>query len=161
MWVARYEIPRNIVTEMIPMMRSVSEAFFDCGRRNAGTPLEIASTPVRAVEPDENACRITNRPTVRTVLASSGAGNTWSVTIGQPLKMHRAIPVTTRMMIDTMNAYVGTANRVPDSRTPRRLASVTSRTNPSESSSLYGESAGSAEVIANTPATTETETVST
>ena len=72
MWVARYEIPRNIVTEMIPMIRRVSEAFFDCGRRNAGTPLEIASTPVRAVEPDENACRITNRPTVRTVLAELG-----------------------------------------------------------------------------------------
>jgi hypothetical protein len=65
------------------------------------------------------------------------------------------------MMIDTMNAYVGNANKVPDSRTPRRFASVTSRTNPSESSSLYGESAGSAEVIANTPATTDTETVRT
>ena len=65
------------------------------------------------------------------------------------------------MKIDTMNAYVGIANTVPDSRTPRRFASVISRTNPSESSTLYGDSAGSAEVIANTPATTETATVST
>ena len=28
-------------------------AFFDSGRRNAGTPLEIASTPVSATAPDE------------------------------------------------------------------------------------------------------------
>ena len=65
------------------------------------------------------------------------------------------------MPIDTMNAYVGTANRVPDSRTPRRLASVTSRTNPSESSTLNGARLGIAEVMANTPATIETDTVRT
>ncbi len=65
------------------------------------------------------------------------------------------------MPIDTMNAYVGTANRVPDSRTPRRLASVTSRTNPSASSILNGARLGIAEVMANTPATIETDTVKT
>ncbi len=81
--------------------------------------------------------------------------------MGHPPKTHRAMPVTTRMTIDTMNAYVGTAKSVPDSRTPRRFASVTSRTNPSESSTLNGARPGIAEVMANTPATTETETVST
>src|SRR5437867_1830286 len=53
--------PRNMVTEMAPMMARVAAAFFAWGRRNAGTPFEIASTPVRAVDPEENAWRITNR----------------------------------------------------------------------------------------------------
>ena len=38
-------MPRNIVTEMTPMMASVCAAFFARGWRNAGTPSEIASTP--------------------------------------------------------------------------------------------------------------------
>ena len=73
MWVASQEIPRNIVIAITPMTASVSAAFFACGRRNAGTPFEIASTPVSAVEPDENACRITNSEIVCTVVATSGA----------------------------------------------------------------------------------------
>ena len=43
------------------MIASVVAAFFDWGRRNAGTPSEIASTPVRAVAPDENARRSRKR----------------------------------------------------------------------------------------------------
>ena len=38
---------------MIAIHVSVVAAFFDSGRRNAGTPLEIASTPVSATAPDE------------------------------------------------------------------------------------------------------------
>ncbi len=38
---------------MIAIAASVVAAFFDSGRRNAGTPLEIASTPVSATAPDE------------------------------------------------------------------------------------------------------------
>ena len=74
MWVASHEIPRNIVIAITPMIASVSAAFFACGRRNAGTPFEIASTPVSAVEPEENACRITNSEIACTVVATSGAG---------------------------------------------------------------------------------------
>ena len=55
-------MPMNIVTEMMPMIASVSAAFLACGRRKAGTPLEIASTPVSAVAPDENARRIAHNP---------------------------------------------------------------------------------------------------
>ena len=36
-----------------PSTSAWSAAFFDSGRRNAGTPLEIASTPVSATAPDE------------------------------------------------------------------------------------------------------------
>src|SRR5438445_9314202 len=38
-----------------PIQTSVVAAFFDSGRRNAGTPLELGSTPVRATAPHEEA----------------------------------------------------------------------------------------------------------
>ncbi len=60
-----------------------------------------------------------------------------------------------------MKPYVGTAKRRPDSRTPRRFASVRRATQASESGRRYGPSEGTAEVIAKTPAATETATVST
>ena len=48
--------------EMAPMTASVVAALRACGRRNAGTPFEMASTPVSAVAPDEKALRIANTP---------------------------------------------------------------------------------------------------
>ncbi|GAA3215405.1 hypothetical protein GCM10020256_16980 [Streptomyces thermocoprophilus] len=48
-------MPQNIVTASRPIIASVVAAFFDFGLRNAGTPLEIASTPVSAAQPEENA----------------------------------------------------------------------------------------------------------
>ena len=50
---------------------------------------------------------------------------------------------------------------MPDSRTPRRFARVISPMNAIDKRTLCGLSEGSADVMANTPATTETETVST
>ena len=44
-----------IVTAMVPSSSSVVAAFLDLGLRKAGTPLLIASTPVSAAHPDENA----------------------------------------------------------------------------------------------------------
>jgi hypothetical protein len=49
------EMPKNKDTAITPMIPSVVAAFRDWGRRNAGTPLEIASTPVSAVDPEEKA----------------------------------------------------------------------------------------------------------
>ena len=43
----------------VPMITSVMRAFFHDGSLNAGTPLEIASTPVTAAPPDANACSTT------------------------------------------------------------------------------------------------------
>ncbi len=60
-----------------------------------------------------------------------------------------------------MNPYVGMANNVPDSRTPRRLASVMRMTNPIDIHTRYGSREGAADTMANTPATVETDTVST
>ena len=41
----------------------VCAAFFDFGLRNAGTPLDIASTPASTTAPDENARRSRSRLT--------------------------------------------------------------------------------------------------
>jgi hypothetical protein len=53
------------------------------------------------------------------------------------------------------------ANSVPDSLTPRRLASVIRTTNPIDISIFRWFTLGMADVMANTPATTDTATVST
>jgi hypothetical protein len=63
--------------------------------------------------------------------------------------------------MDTMKAYVGNANRMPDSLTPRRLASVMNATKPRDIGTRRPARPGAADVMANTPAATETETVRT
>ena len=54
---AREIIDRSMVTEIEPMSSRVVAAFLLLGFLNAGTPLEIASTPVSAAHPEENARR--------------------------------------------------------------------------------------------------------
>ena len=60
-----------------------STAFFDSGLRNAGTPSEIASTPVSATAPDEKPLRIRNSPRSppawRTPSKCFGLNGTWSM----------------------------------------------------------------------------------
>ncbi len=53
-------IPMNSVMATMPSSSSVVAALRDLGFRNAGTPLLIASTPVSAALPDENARAIRN-----------------------------------------------------------------------------------------------------
>ncbi|CAM5373449.1 hypothetical protein SGRIM128S_07102 [Streptomyces griseomycini] len=48
-------MPQNMVTASRPIRKSVVAAFRDLGLRKAGTPLEIASTPVSAAQPEEKA----------------------------------------------------------------------------------------------------------
>jgi hypothetical protein len=74
---------------------------------------------------------------------------------------HFQIPVATSAYIAATNAYVGTANAMPDSRTPRRFTAVSRAMNSSESSTLCGARLGTAEASASTPAATDTATVST
>jgi hypothetical protein len=57
--------------------------------------------------------------------------------------------------------YVGMANARPDSFTPRRFMTLRTTTNPIERPTAWGASDGTALVMAATPATTETATVST
>ena len=62
----------------------VVAALWDLGRRKAGTPLEMASTPVRATAPDEKPFRRMNSPSEPPVTAvatdfwgSNGTGLMW------------------------------------------------------------------------------------
>ena len=48
-------IDSSMVTEIRPISSSVVAAFLLLGFWKAGTPLEIASTPVRAAQPEEKA----------------------------------------------------------------------------------------------------------
>lgn len=50
--------PMNIAIARAPINASVVAALRDFGLRNAGTPLLMASTPVSAALPEENARRI-------------------------------------------------------------------------------------------------------
>ena len=60
-----------------------------------------------------------------------------------------------------MNPYVGNAKTVPDSLTPRRFIRASTATNASEMATACGRSTRNAEVIASTPAATDTATVRT
>jgi hypothetical protein len=76
-------------------------------------------------------------------------------------KTIRSSPVTMSTNTPTVKAYVGTANAVPDSRTPRRFAAASSATRPSASQTRAGLRSGNAEITLSTPAETDTATVST
>ena len=69
-------------------MPSVCAAFFACGCLNAFTPFAIASIPVSALAPEENALRI------RKTVSASAPGGTGSgvVACGHPEIAHSAIP---------------------------------------------------------------------
>ena len=89
------------MTAIVPMIASVVAAFFACGRLNAGTPLEIASTPVSAVAPCENAlsnAKIVIPATAVAVSTSCGDGDT----VGHPPR-HLTKPTVMRTRIDTTN----------------------------------------------------------
>jgi hypothetical protein len=66
-------MPKNRLPMMAAMTMRVFLALAASGRRNADTPLEIASTPVSAVVPEAKARRITN-----IVTAPSAAPWSWS-----------------------------------------------------------------------------------
>src|SRR6266436_157929 len=72
---ARYDTPRKRKIAIEPRTASVCAAFLPCGRRNALTPFAIASTPVNAVDPDENARRST-KSVIVPVPTGSACGTT-------------------------------------------------------------------------------------
>src|ERR1700751_826953 len=139
---ARYETPRNIAIAIVPRTASVFAAFFPCGWRKALTPLAIASTPVRAVDPDENA-----RRTTKTVTAPAPAGRGFGTTAWWRFPvMSRKSPTPTSTRIEVTNAYVGSAKSRPDSRTPRRFATTMIARQASDKPTLCDVSEGTNEV---------------
>jgi hypothetical protein len=143
------------VIAITPIASSVRAAFLPGGGLNAFTPFEIASTPVSAEAPDANACSSTKTPTAP---APAAIGSV-ACTVGQSPAAQRPTPVPTIANITTTNAYVGIANSTPDSRTPRRLTSVSSAMKARQSVTSCPASDRAAEVRASTPAATETATV--
>ena len=100
---------------------------------NAGTPLEIASTPVSAAQPDENARSSRNAVAMPAIASWSGSG----MSVNCALSARPRFPVTAWTTPTTpiptmprMNAYTGTAKALPDSRTPRRFIAVRKMTRP-------------------------------
>ena len=59
-------MPINRTMEMPPSSSRVVAALRDLGFLNAGTPLLIASTPVSAAQPDENALAMRNTNAIPT-----------------------------------------------------------------------------------------------
>ena len=66
-------MPRNMVPRIAAMPAMVIPAFLDSGRLKAVTPLEIVSTPVSAVQPEEKARR--SRNSVRLSTAGTCLGS--------------------------------------------------------------------------------------
>ncbi len=117
----------------MPMTAIVDAAFFDFGDRKAGTPLEIASTPVSAVQPEANARRpSSSRPSPANVsLPCSGVIPYAALSAtGESPKITRIRPVAIISSIAPMKRYVGAAKALPDSRTPRRFIAARIATNP-------------------------------
>src|SRR3954470_21496691 len=109
MCTASHETVRKSVIAIAPINASVCAAFFDCGRRNALTPFEIDSTPVKAADPDANARRST-----RTVIVPAPAVTGWEAwAVGHEPAAHLAIPTATTANSERTNPYVGSANRNP------------------------------------------------
>ncbi len=154
---ARNEIPRNIVPSSTPSQARTRRAFFHSIGLNAGTPLEIASTPVIAVDPPANAWSKRNIPTDPPAPAATVACCTW---IGSRLPSSALTkPTATNARIDTTNRYVGTAKTRPDSLTPRRFIHAMIQIRATAMATRYGYTDGNAEYAAATPADTLTATV--
>src|SRR6266536_2537079 len=138
-----------------PRMPRVVAAFFPLGVRKAPTPFEIASTPVRATAPEANA-----RTSRKTPIAPDPTVTGWgTVACGQLPATHFPTPTATSTNIAATKEYVGRANAIPDSRTPRRLTSVRTPTAARERATLCESTDGASDVIARMPAATDTATV--
>ena len=82
-----------------PIQSSVLAALRACGRRNAVTPFEIASTPVNALHPEANARNRTIAPTPPARPTCVGSG---TCAVGHPVISPRIRPITTSAPIESM-----------------------------------------------------------
>src|SRR4029450_6859047 len=105
-------MPKNIVIAMTPMMAKVSAALVACGRRNAGTPFEIASTPVSAGAPEEKALSTAKSPMAVATVAAFAIGSTGAVAGQPPTHWYKPIAIVAR--IAATNPYGGIAHSAPE-----------------------------------------------
>ena len=83
-------MPAKVTARIAIITVRVARAFFHSGGLKAGTPSEIASTPVSAAQPELKARRTTKRvsaPAPASAFASGGTGSG-----SKPLIAVRAIP---------------------------------------------------------------------
>ncbi len=80
---------------------------------------------------------------------------------GSPLFAALTAATPNMTKVKAMNEYVGTAKVRPDSLTPRKFATISKTTKPTESATACRCSDGKALVMATTPETTDTATVMT
>jgi len=84
-------IELSMHTEMVPMSSRVAAALALLGLRKAGTPLEMASTPVSAAQPEEKA-RSRMNVAAMPVRACPSAGTSSKPALGA----RPSVPVTSR-----------------------------------------------------------------
>ncbi len=140
------------------MTVKVIRAFLTVGSLKARTPLLTASTPVIAVQPFANACRM-SQVLATAILACNGRG----VAIGvgcPPLTRARTNPRTIVAPRVATNKYVGIMKILPASRTPRRFTMAMIMRISKHKPSVCGCNRGTAETKAPTPAEMPTATTS-
>ncbi len=81
---ASHEMPMNMVPSSMPMTTRVSRACLASGALKAGTPLEMASTPVMAAPPEAKACSTSMM--VAAPVASSTTGSVGTTYCSPPPK---------------------------------------------------------------------------
>ena len=79
-----------MVTAIMPSRRSVVAALRLLGLRNAGTPLLMASTPVRAAQPDENARASSS---MSPIVVSGSSQPSWGISCRSALATSGRVPV--------------------------------------------------------------------
>lgn len=138
----------------MPSISSVCWARLMRGSRNIGTPLAMASTPVRAEQPEENALRISRTPSASVVLTGWAAPTTAA-------GCERRIPMTTMPSMLTMNSTVGNISTRALSATPQRFTAVSRASSTRQTASRCEERIGKAEARLAAPAARLTATVRT
>ena len=109
--------PISITASRTPSEISVRCAVLTLGSRNAGTPLEIASTPVTAEHPDANAFNSNRIPTVS--VAPTGILDPITAT-----GCGRSAPTTIVARMLTTKIAVGSASSLADSAIPNMFTAV-------------------------------------
>ena len=152
------QMPRNSVAKIAAAQTSVIRALRHSGGLKAGTPSEIASTPVSAAAPELKARRM------RKIVSASPPPSPKATPPVARTPQRASRPASHADPDHRQDGHdvqdVGAMKIVPDSRTPRRLPSMSRVTIPMARSTRSGNSSGMTDVIAATAAETDTATVS-
>ncbi len=130
---------------MAPTPRSVKAALRPFGRRIAGTPLAMASTPARAAPPPAKERSTTSASATAVRSVDRSTSNAALAATGVSPAAHRTRPVTTSTPTTRTKPYTGTMADQPASCRPRRLTTMTSTTAPTASGIRPDSSPGSTE----------------